>query len=1212
MSEAVAIVGMAGRFPGASCPRWLWRVVRESQRTTRRLTPEEAEADGVGGSWTTRDDYVPVAGVLDDVDRFDSAFFGIGASEADLLDPQQRLLLECCSEALEDAGCAPELFGGRIGVFAGVGASSYRLLDGRTSPLNLGTADEALRLITNDKDFAATRAAYRLDLRGPAVSVQTACSTSLVAVHQAALSLSRGDSDAVLAGGASVRVPHRVGYLYQQGGILSPDGCCRPFSAEAAGTVPSSGAGIVLLKRLSDAVENRDHVYAVLLGSAINNDGSPKLSYAAPSVEGQVAVIETALARAGVDPSTIDYLETHGTGTLLGDSMELAALNRSFAARRNEDRTGGCALGSVKANLGHLDVAAGVTGLIKAALSVHHGTVPPAPNSRPESPDLAETARFRLPESAEPWPDREHPRRAGVSSFGIGGTNAHVVLEQAPPVRPPEPPRPHQLLLLSARTETALAQAAGDTSETLREVPLESAAQSLLTGRNARAYRCSVVADGPDEAATAMREARAERIPERRPGLAFLFPGPGAQWPGMLREVYDHEPVFRDALDHCAERLAPRTGHDIRELLCFSSSRDSRASRTLRRTDVAMPAVFAVEYALTRLLDFWNLRPDALLGYSLGECVAACVSGVLGLDDALELVAHRGALLASLPAGGMLNVGLPREELRPLLHGNLAVAVDVGPDICLASGPLSELAELEARLTARGVTCRRVPVDYAGHSAELDPVVGPFRDVVAGLELGPPRLPYLANATGDWITAEQAASPTYWARQLRETVRLNEDFTALADAECGQLLEVGPGRALTSWARRHPDIGRGVDVLPTLGGEASVYRGLLASVGRMWERGQAFDRGAFEFGHAQRRVPLPAHPFERGRHWITSPEEPVGEGGGPVRPSAAERSEPEGVARGHTTTWERVLGVAPVGPDDDFFELGGDSLVAVQLAAAVNEDHRSDIAPQDLLRAPTPRKLAALLGEDGFERTGDSRSSLTALGGSPGASSAAAPPLYLVHPVGGGALVYRDLAESLDGTCEVLGFTARGFQDRLDPRRSVAEMARAYVAELLSHRPEGDFWLGGSSFGGVVAFEMTRLLAERHRAPLLTALIDSPWPPQVSEAELDAETNAARLSDAPPDVRESLVRLRGAHVTALRDHVPAALSGDPPFLYVRASESDYSSENHPESAWREVVPGMLTETSPGGHESMLRHPNASALAAVLTSHLPGGGSGSAS
>jgi acyl transferase domain-containing protein len=776
--EAVAIVGMAGRFPGALDLEAFWRNLRDGVESIATFSDAELLAAGVSPALLSHPRYVKARGVLSGVELFDAPFFGFSPREAAITDPQHRVFLECAWEALEQAGVDPETCPGRIGVYAGSIVSTYLLF--HLFP-QVAAEDEAgwQMMLANDKDALATRVSYKLNLKGPSVSVQTACSTSLVAIHMARQSLLDYECDLALAGGVSVRSPQNVGYLYQEAGIHSPDGHCRAFDARARGTVFSGGAGIVVLKRLADALADGDTVRALLVGSAINNDGAQKVGFTAPSVEGQAEVIARALALGGVDPETIQYVEAHGTATPLGDPIEIAALTRAF--RASTDRRGFCAVGSVKSNIGHLDSAAGIAGLIKTVLALEHRQIPPSLHFERPNPQIDFAASpFFVNDRLRQWERGERgegPRRAGVSSFGIGGTNAHVVVEEAPPAPPGSPARPWQLLVLSAKTEPALALAAARLAEHLElrpEQELADVAHTLQVGRRAFPFRRSLVCGSREEARAALAAHAAHAanpgLPAGRPAggtpaVAFLFPGQGSQRLDMGRELYDAEPLFRREVDRAAEILRPHLGEDLRPLLFPATERREEAARRLARTAVAQPALFVVETALARLWMSWGIRPQAMLGHSIGEYVAAHLAGVLSLDDALELVAARGRLVEELPGGAMLAVPLPEGEVAPLLGSELAVAAVNTPLQCVVSGPEPEIEALCTELEGRGIAGRRLTTSHAFHGRQMDRLVEPFTRIVGRFTLRPPEIPYLSNVSGRWATAAGWGRP--WRRGSR-------------------------------------------------------------------------------------------------------------------------------------------------------------------------------------------------------------------------------------------------------------------------------------------------------------------------------------------------------------------------------------------------------------------------------------------------------------
>ncbi|MEM7354316.1 MAG: type I polyketide synthase, partial [Acidobacteriota bacterium] len=636
----VAVIGMAGRFPGATDLDALWQQLRNGEEAVRPLADEELIAAGVEAESLSDPSYVKAASLLDDVDRFDAEFFGYSPREAEIMDPQQRLFLEVAWAALENASCVPATYPGAIGVYAGVAWNTY-LLHNLTPRRELFAGPHGFQVfITSDKDFMPTRVSYKLDLKGPSVLVQTSCSTSLVAVHLACLSLLSYECDVALAGGVTVKVPQASGYFYQPGGLASPDGHCRAFDARGAGTIFGSGVGMVVLKRLAEALEDGDPIRAVIKGSAINNDGSSKVSYTAPSVEGQAEVIAAALEMAGIDPETISYVEAHGTGTALGDPIEVTALTRVF--REHTERRSFCALGSIKTNVGHLDAASGVAGLIKTVLAMEHRQLPPSLHFEQPNPEIDFAASpFYVNSSLADWPANGTPRRAGVSSFGVGGTNAHAILEEAPRRAASGPSRPWQLLVLSARSEAALDAASHNLAEVLRrgEVELADAAYTLRTGRTVFRHRRAVIGRDMESAAQALSggdpRSHWTAIDAEDPGdrsLAFLFPGQGAQYAGMTRGLYEGEAEFRRHVDACTERLAEPLGADLRQWLYPAPEELEDADRELRDTRWTQPALFVVEVALARLWMSWGVQPQAMLGHSIGEWVAAHLAGVVTLD----------------------------------------------------------------------------------------------------------------------------------------------------------------------------------------------------------------------------------------------------------------------------------------------------------------------------------------------------------------------------------------------------------------------------------------------------------------------------------------------------------------------------------------------------------------------------------------------------
>ncbi len=982
--EAIAIVGLAGRFPGAANVSELWENLKSGTDSITHFTDAELLASGITPETLADPDYVKARGYLEDADLFDAAFFGIPPKEADVLDPQHRLFLECASEALEDAGCVPDTYAGTIGVWAGSSLNTYLLAnlcgtraetDRLTQSYQVG---DYPTLAGNDKDFLATRVSYKLNLTGPSLSVGTGCSTSLVAVAQACQSLQSFGCDMALAGGVSVAFPQTRGYTYQKGGMVSPDGKCRAFSADAQGTVFGGGVGVVALKRLTDAVRDGDTIYAVIKGHGLSNDGSQKASYSAPSASGQAEAIAAAHMMAGVSAETISYVEAHGTATPLGDPIEVAGLTAAF--RRTTDKTGFCALGSVKPNVGHLEAASGVTGLIKTALALKHKLLPPtihfdAPNPRIDFANSPFAVHAQLTE----WPEGETPRRAGVSSFGVGGTNAHVVLEEAPPiVEVQEPPHEWHLLTLSARTETALEAATDNLAHHLKAYPdisLADAAWTLHTGRRAFAHRrtlaCRTAEDAAHTLQTRDQSLATKTLTGQPPSVAFLFPGQGSQQVGMGRELYQAEPVFRACVDECAALLLPLLGLDLRDTLYPKDDEEGAAQLRLNQTALAQPALFVFGYALARLWQSYGVSPTAMLGHSVGELVAACLAGVFSLRDALTVLSGRAKLMQNLPPGAMLAVRLPAAEVRKMLGASLSLAADNSPALSVVSGPSDAVDALEARLTYNGTACRRLPSSHAFHSAMMDPILDEFTQIVAGVPRSAPTIPFVSNVSGTWITDAEATDPHYWAAHLQGTVRFTEGIGLLLADPNRLLLEAGPSVTLSPFARQHPARTLGQDVLASLDpGKQKLpeHAAFLQCAGRLWLSG-----APIKWNSGGRRVSLPTYPFERTRHWVE-----------PVRPAASQPQEiislmpaPAAAAVSALSRTDRLLreltvllsdqsGVPAdnIAPDATFLDLGFDSLFLTQAGTAIGRKFGVKITFRTLLEdAPTPASLAVLLDQ---------------------------------------------------------------------------------------------------------------------------------------------------------------------------------------------------------------------------------------------------------
>ncbi|MEO7068152.1 MAG: amino acid adenylation domain-containing protein [Rhodanobacter sp.] len=948
--DGVAIVGMAGRFPDAESVAALWRNLLAGREGITHFSPEQL-SPSVDAALRVHPRYVRARGVISDPDRFDAPFFGVPSREALLMDPQQRVFLELCWNALEDAGVDPQRFPGSIGVYAGTSNNGYRKLVESHAEL-VQAAGEFATMLANEKDYVATRVAHRLDLTGPALSIHTACSTSLVAVTQAWYALMSWQCDVALAGGINIVVPQASGYLPVEGGMESEDGCCRPFDAAANGTLFSSGGAAVVLKRVADAIADGDTIYAVLRGAAVNNDGGDKASFTAPSVRGQAAVISLALASAGVDAASIGYVEAHGTATPLGDPIEVAALTRAFqqdAAETGGSQTQACWLGSVKGNLGHLNAASGVTGLIKAALALHHGQIPPTLHYHTPNPEIDfASSPFKVADRLIEWPRGDQPRRAGVSSFGVGGTNAHVILEEAPLPVATSPGRRFTLLPLSARDEAAL-QRRGDGLAALLAEPeapaLADVGYTLALGRQPMPVRGFVVASDAGDACARLVNLRAQTTAATPPQLIFLFPGQGSQHVHMARELVHSEPVFRDAFEHCCSIASAHLNCDLRALILPEAGAEESAA-ALGETRYTQPALFAVEYALAALWESWGLHPTAMIGHSIGEYVAACRAGVFSVDDAVALVVARGAAMFAQPPGAMLAVRVGADALMTRLPAGVEIAGHNTPSLVVVSGSAEAIDAFATALAADDIASTRLRVSHAFHSAGMDAALPVFRRAFEGLSLQPPQQPFYSSVTGVPITAAEATSVEYWCRQLRQPVRFADAVQHALTQGSAVFLEVGPSQALSGLVRTMLEgRGRAVASLAPAAKPGRADEQLQRALGECWCAGASPDWTAIYASQVRQRVPLPGYPFQGKRYWVESTGEPAQRSSGQEKVSMQERmvvaaTSSAVVAPPRTTRlavelrtlFENLTGEAllPEHDAEGFLSLGLDSLALTQ------------------------------------------------------------------------------------------------------------------------------------------------------------------------------------------------------------------------------------------------------------------------------------------
>ncbi len=923
----VAVIGMSGQFPGAKNVSEFWQNLCDGRESVSFFSDAELAASGISQKQLADRSYIKARATLDDIEFFDAAFFGLTPREAELMDPQHRLFLECAWSALEIAGYSSDKYANQIGIYAGAGINTYYLLNVHSNPSVIASAGVLQTNIGNEKDHLTTFTSYKLNLGGPSLTVQTTCSTSLVAIHMACKSLIGGECDLALAGGVSISVPQKAGYLYQEGGIFSPDGHCRAFDSRSQGTVMGSGVGIVVLKRLEDALVDGDHIHAVIKGTAVNNDGSLKTGYTAPSIEGQARVIRMAHAVAEIEPDTITYIETHGTGTALGDPIEINALTKVFRART--ERKGFCAIGSVKTNIGHLDAAAGVAGFIKTVLALEHKQLPPSLHFEQANPYINfNESPFYVNTMHCEWPAGDTPRRAGISAFGIGGTNAHIVIEEAPACESASGPE-QQLLVISAKTSSALETATENLIEYLKSNPKSSLgdiAYSLQVGRRRFAHRRTLVCRDQDDAVRALGERDPRRVStlfqdDTAPPLMFMFPGQGSQYVNMCVGLYRDVAAFRTEVDNCAQLLEEELGLDLRDVLYPHPSRTAAAAERFRQSSIAQVALFVTEYALANVWKKWGVVPQAVIGHSLGEYVAACLAGVFSLEDALRIVVVRARLMQLLPPSEMVT-------------------------------PVSER----------------------------------FAEEVAKIRLSTPRIPFLSNVTGHWLSESEVTCPSYWAAQLHQPVRFAEGIAELLKEPRCVLLEVGPGQALCSLALQQQTPATTEQIflpsLPQSQENCSDTEALLNTLGKLWRVGVEVDWFGVHAGEHHRRVPLPTYPFERRRYWIEPAAHPteqrlaistgdqmslaqtLGNGEAHATPEVEESVADlfKQTEQAVVNLWKELFGLEQIGLEDDFFNLGGNSLLAIQLATRLRQTLQIKLPMSDLIMEnPTVAELVKVI-----------------------------------------------------------------------------------------------------------------------------------------------------------------------------------------------------------------------------------------------------------
>lgn len=995
----IAVIGMAGRFPQSENLEAFWQNLTGGKECISHYSSRELEEAGIDPEILSQPNYVRAKGEIGQLDAFDAAFFGINPKDAELMDPQHRMMLECAWEALEHAGYQSADCGSSMGVFVGKSMSSYLFLNLFPHIQKMLATGNLQAAIGNDKDSLATTISYRLNLKGPSMAVQSSSSTSLVSVCMAAQSLLTYQCDTALAGGITVGPPERAGYLFEPGGIMSADGHCRAFDENSSGFVPGNGYGLVVLKRLDEAIRDKDHIWSVIKGFAVNNDGADKISYTAPSVGAQSEVIASAQALAEVHPETIGYVEAHGTGTRMGDPIEIEALTQAF--RLGTNQRGYCPIGSVKTNIGHLDSAAGIAGFIKATLMLHHKQIPPTLNYERPNPAIDfDGSPFYVNTGLIDWKEQAYPRRAGVNSLGMGGTNAHVVLEEGPRMdSAPAAPRWH-ILPISAKSETSRAGNLSRLQHYLNEgtqTKLADVAYTLSVGRQAFGIRAAVVCSTQEEAALAMEASDPQGLyhgesPSRNRPLVFMFTGQGSQYSGMAAGLYAAEPVFREYYDRCAVQIHNLTGMDIKPLM--QSVKNPPQALDVNETALTQPLLFAVEYAMAQLLISRGLRPQAMIGHSLGEYAAATIAGVFQLEDAVMLVCRRAEWMSRTESGAMLAVGLSREAVNGYLQERITLAAVNSPGLCVLSGEEAAIAKLEQRLTEEGIFNKKLSTSHAFHSPLMQPMAAAYHELLMQVELKEPSVPIMSCLTGSWLKAEEAIDPGYWTRHILEPVVFMDGLGALLREGNRLFVEVGPGSTLCGLGRQNPAAAEDslwVPALRSVHGQDEDTRVLAQAIANLWVCGAEVDWGLYFGNESRRRVPLPTYAFSRQSYWVYPEAAPSGSnasvtvtsgtqasgisvpfssipeqrqtGSRHARPkvTAAYRAAEGSIEQQLVEILERELRIHPVGADDNFFELGGHSLLATQVLDRIRQALGVQLSIESIFLRPTVSGMAQLL-----------------------------------------------------------------------------------------------------------------------------------------------------------------------------------------------------------------------------------------------------------
>jgi len=970
----IAVIGMSCRVPGANNLDELWKVLSQGQNTITFFSDEELRESGVDENFLRDKNYVKAKGILGNAEYFDATFFGYTPADATVMDPQTRILHECTWEALEDAGYNPIDYSGLMGLFAGASVNMEWL--SRVYLANDIDVDGFTKSLFCNKDFASLLTSYRLNLRGPSICISAACSTSLAAIHMACQSLLSGECNIAIAGGASVMVPEKVGYHYTENMVSSPDGYCRAFDEKGQGTSFSNGVSVIVLKPLEDAIKDRDNIYAIIKGSAINNDGNRKVGFTAPNVSGQAAVIKQALGAAQVNSETISKVETDGAATSVGDPIEVEALKKAY----NTSKLGYCGIGSLKTNMGHLDIAAGINGCIKTILSMKHHMMPPSLNFTKANPNIDfENSPFYVNTKLKKWEDDSNPIRAGVSAFGVGGANAHIILEEALVDKKFDQGRKHKLVVISAQSSQALENLSHKLAEHMEkydEISIGDAVYTLSIGRKKFNHRKMFVCSSRIEMVNRLRAdndsvVKTYHDSDREKNIIFMFAGQGAQYVKMGLGLYESEPVFRSSMDKCFSILEKQARLNLKEIL-YSGTDDSKNDKILEQTDMAQLALFCMEYSLVQLLASWGVYPQAMIGHSLGEYVAACISGVLSLEDALRVVHVRGSLMQSMPVGKMVSIEVPEEKLSKYLNPRVDIVSINSESKFVISAKDEDMAVVARELEKDGYEMLTLKSTHACHSYLMEPILEEFKSTMKTIKLNRPSIPYISCTSGTWITDDEAVDPEYWTRHLRRTVQFNKGLNTLLTNQSAVFVEIGPGKGLTTFVNQHVNkksTHKTVNLVRKHRDEVEDGYFILHELGKMWMYGVDIDWKKFYSNEARYRISLPTYPFERKKYSLStaarSQLELMTSYTGDSMPQADSVDESpimqsesiDDLTNKMMQLWKDYFGIDQINIKDDFYDLGGDSLRAMSLIGKVNKIFNANVKISSFLMNPTIKEL---------------------------------------------------------------------------------------------------------------------------------------------------------------------------------------------------------------------------------------------------------------